>query len=122
VTLNSIQVLRCVLLVATAAMFFLHLGTGLLLKRGVRPVTLLRFEAAYYLVMAATLFLPQFRTVLFPVILLAALHLAGWLYSEMKMTHTNASVVPRNVIVAVQIFDWSEAVVLAWIWLTLMPV
>ena len=70
---SVIVVLRYLLLAATAAMLALHLCTSALLKRGVRAVTLLRFEIAYYTVLLVSLAFPTFRAVLIPAIVLAGI-------------------------------------------------
>lgn len=106
-------VLRAVLLGATAAMIALHLITGKLLKAGVRGVTLLRWEAAYYALLLAAV-AAGMREVLIPAVALGAIHLAGWVYGEKKLVH-GASALRGNLLIAVQIFDWGEAVALAWI-------
>jgi hypothetical protein len=112
VTVSAVSALRYLLLSATAAMFLLHLATAPLLRRGVRGVTLLRFEIAYYVLLLAALAVPQFRRVMVPAIVLAALHLAAWIYSEI---HHEKGVPRPGVLRAVQIFDTGEAAVLAWI-------
>ena len=110
-TTSAYVVLRLVLLGATAAMFALHLVTGRLLRAGVRALKLLRFEAAYYVFLLAAV-AAGMRELLFPGVLLGAIHLAAWIYGEKKMVGNALS---RRVMAAVQWFDWSEAVVLAWI-------
>jgi len=112
VTAPAISVLRYLLLAATAAMFILHLATAPLLRRGIRAVTLLRFEIAYYVLLLAALAVPAFRRVLVPAIILTALHLAAWIYSEI---HREQGVPRPGVLRAVQVFDTGEAVVLAFI-------
>ena len=112
----TISSFRYLLLAATAAMFVLHLASGVLLRRGIRAVTLLRFEGAYYAVILAALAVPAFRGVLWPAMVLAALHFAAWAYSEAR---PEPGVPRRSVLMAVQIFDWAEAIALAWMALRL---
>src|SRR5512140_2449837 len=90
VTSTALFGIRCALLAATAAMFLLHIVTGVLLRRGVSGVLLLRLEAAYYVVLLAAVTLPAFRSVLIPVVVLGALHLGGWLYAELRMAPAGA--------------------------------
>ena len=112
VTVATISAFRYLLLAATAAMFALHLASGALLRRGIRAVILLRFEGAYYVVILLALAVPAFRGVMWPALVLAALHFAAWAYSEARPEPG----IPRpGVLMAVQIFDWAEAVALAWI-------
>lgn len=108
----AIVVLRYVLLAATVAMIGLHLCTTLLLKRGVRAVTLLRVEIAYYVLLLVALAFPAFRIVLAPAVVLAGIHAAAWMYSEVNRDNAVPS---RPVLIGVQVFDSGEAVALAWI-------
>lgn len=103
---------RAFLVAITGAMFALHLGSKTLLKNGVRAVTLLRWEIAYYALLLAAVTLPVFRGLLVPAVVLAALHLAAWVYVERR--RDNRLPQPR-VLRAVQIFDSAEALVLVWI-------
>lgn len=93
-------------------MIGLHLCTTVLLKRGVRAVTLLRLEITYYVLLLLTLSFPTFRIVVVPAIVLAGIHAAAWIYSE---SHRGDKVPSRPVLTAVQLFDSGEAVALAWI-------
>ena len=109
--MTAIVVLRYILLAATAAMFVLHLTSTTLLKRGVRAVTLLRFEVGYYAMLLAALLFPAFRMVIIPAIALAAIHAAAWIYSELR----HAGTLSRTIMIGVLIFDSAEALVLAGI-------
>ena len=93
-------------------MFVLHLLTTVLLKRGIRAVTLLRWEIAYYGVLLSVLLVPSFRMLVIPAVALAALHATAWLYSEVRH---DQRVPGRQMLIAVQIFDSAEAAALAWI-------
>ncbi len=106
---------RYLLLIATAAMFLLHLVSAPLLRRGVRGVTLLRWEAVYYALLLAGLVLPAFRRVTIAAVILGTLHVAAWIYTEREKP-----VVPgERLLMAVRVFDAGEAIVLAWIALLL---
>lgn len=109
---NGTLILRAFLVAATGSMFALHLGTTTLLKHGVRAVTLLRWEIAYYVLLLAAVTLPSFRGLLAQAVVLAVLHLAAWGYSEL---HPEAGMPRPAVLRAVRIFDSAEAIVLAWI-------
>ncbi len=102
---------RYLLLIATASMFLLHLVSARLLRRGVWAVTLLRWEAAYYALLLAALTLPAFRKVTIPAVVLGALHIAAWLYTERE----KPVVLGERLLMAVRVFDAGEAIVLAWI-------
>lgn len=104
--------LRAALVFATGAMLALHLASTFLLRQGIRPVTLLRWEAIYYVLLLAALALPSFRRLFVPAIVLAAVHLSAWLYVE---KHPPATPPNRRVLRGVLLFDSAEAVVLAWI-------
>jgi hypothetical protein len=93
-------------------MFALHLATAPLLRRGMRAITLLRLEAIYYVLLLAAMALPAFRKVMVPAIVLGAIHLIAWAYTEKRP----AEGTPRpGLLRAVLVFDTAEAVVLAWI-------
>lgn len=112
----AIFTLRVVLIAATAMMFALHLVSAPLLRRGVRAVTLLRWEMAYYALLIAALFVPEFHRVLIPALVLAALHFGTWAYTELRPTTELPS---PGLLRAVQGFDSAEALVLVWIAVTL---
>ena len=114
---NGIWICRAFLVAITGAMIALHLASTTLLKHGVKAVTLLRWEVAYYVLLLAAIELPPFRGLLLPGIVLAALHLAAWLYSE---AHRDEGIPRSGVLRAVTIFDSVEAIVLAWIVFTLI--
>jgi len=118
VSATAYVVIRDLLLGATAAMFALHLITGRLLRAGVRGVVLLRWEAAYYTLLLGALAAPALRAVLIPAVALAALHFAAWVYGERKLAPAGA--LRRNTILAIQAFDWGEALALAWIGWTVL--
>ncbi len=103
---------RYILLAATVAMFVLHLASTALLKRGVRATTLLRLEIVYYALLLTAITIPVLRILLVPAIVLAVLHAAVWMYSEVRRQDGIPS---RSVLLGVQVFDSAEAVALAWI-------
>lgn len=108
----AILTLRYLLVAATAAMFALHLVSAPLLRRGVPAVTLLRWEGAYYVLLLASLLVPDFRRLLIPAIVLAVIHFSAWAYTERRPSTEPPS---PGILRAVQVFDATEAVVLVWI-------
>lgn len=106
------RIYTILLLAYTAAMLALHLVTTLALRR-VSARTLLRFEAIYYAALLGYVAAGG-RALLWPAVILGAIHLAGWVISETRPAYVH-HVASARVATAVQIFDWAEAVVLIYI-------
>ncbi len=105
------------LLLYTAAMLAIHVASAWILRRHwISEIALLRFEAAYYVMLVAYAVMVRTPWLVIAVAVLAAIHLAVWAVYEARRP---AAAAPST-LVAVQIFDLGEAFVLAWIaWMLL---
>ncbi len=107
------------MLVYTIAMLAVHLlSAWLLRRRWVTAIALLRFEALYYVLLSAYAVLVHTRRLAFAVAILGTIHLAVWVTYEVRRP---AAAPSNRTLVAVQVFDWGEAVALLWIAYILWP-
>ncbi len=104
-----------VLLGLTLAMLALHLVTYFVLRH-VSAKALVRAEAAYYLVLIAYVALARRGDLVLAAVVLGAIHWAAWIIAERRAAWVAEGIVqaPRALI-ALQVFDWAEAVALAFV-------
>jgi hypothetical protein len=114
------------LLAFTAAMVLVHLTSGRLLRKawaGQAPgwlsvLNIFRFEGIYYLALMVYVAWQRGRFLLLPLLVMAALHMAGWAMAERRrewLTETGGKAVRARILVGVQAFDLAETVVLVYI-------
>lgn len=130
--------LRIFLLVWTFAMLAVHLGSRPILRKALSPgegrprwlrvVSIVRFEGAYYIVLLGYALLGPAQFLLAPVVVLGVIHMAGWFYVEARRSALAAFEPARGtarveqVLLAVQLFDFFEAVVLIYVgWHLFLP-
>lgn len=132
------QVFRILLLLWTLGMLGLHLASRAVLRRALDPAgsppawlrfaNIIRFEGAYYAALLGYVWLERARFLLTPLILLAAIHILGWIYAEAEGKALLASAVvlgaarTNRILTGIQIFDLAEALVLFYIaWKLILP-
>lgn len=114
------------LLLFTLAMVAVHLTSGRLLRRvwaGRAPrwlsaLNIFRFEGIYYLALMAYVVWQHSRFLLFPLLIMAALHLAGWVVAERRrgwLVNAGGEAARARILTRIQAFDLAETVVLAYI-------
>jgi len=123
-----------ILLLWTLAMLGLHLASRWILRRALgadqpRPAWLtarnvVRFEGLYYVALVAFWWSNRADFPLFPLVVLAAIHLGGWAFAEARRTRLAAASFGlgpaaaarlERVLLGIQIFDLAEAAILAYI-------
>ncbi len=104
-------------LLYTLIMLAAHLvSSWLLRRRWVRASALLRFEGAYYLALVAYVASARAHALIVPVAVLAIIHFGVWAMAEAKPSSVVvADGRTTRALIAVQIFDWAEALALVWI-------
>ncbi|HSB75915.1 MAG TPA: hypothetical protein VLC12_09710 [Terriglobales bacterium] len=114
------------LLLFTLAMVVVHLISGRLLRRawGEEPsswlsvLNIFRFEGFYYLALLGYVYWARGRFLLAPLLVMAALHLAGWAVAERRpgwLVNAGEEAARARVLAGVQLFDLAETVVLLYI-------
>jgi len=114
------------LLAFTLAMVAVHLTSTRLLRRAwsarapawLSVPNIFRFEGIYYLALMAYVAWQRSRFLLAPLVIMAALHLAGWAAAERKhgwLLNTSGEAAQARILTGVQIFDLGETVVLVYI-------
>ena len=114
------------LLVFTAVMILVHLTSARLLRRawaGEAPgwlsvLNLFRFEGVYYLALMAYVAWQSGRFLLIPLVIMAALHVAGWAMAERRrewLEGAGGALGRTRILAGVQAFDLAETVVLVYI-------
>lgn len=114
------------LLVFTAAMILVHLTSTHLLRRAwgeetpgwLSVLNIFRFEGIYYLALMAYVAWQSGRFLLVPLVVMAALHLAGCAIAEQRrewLAGAGGGTGRARILVAVQAFDLAETVVLVYI-------
>ncbi len=106
------RALAQIVLLYSVAMLGVHLvSSWILRRRWVSEVALLRFEAAYYALLVAYVAWTRTRGLMVAIAVLAAIHLVVWVAYEVKRPAASS----KGTLIAVQVFDWGEAVALGWI-------
>jgi hypothetical protein len=114
------------LLAFTAAMILVHLTSARLLRRawaGEAPgwlsvLNIFRFEGIYYLALMAYVVWQRGRFLLVPLVVMAALHVAGWAMAERRrewLAEASGETARARILMGVQVFDLVETVVLVYI-------
>jgi hypothetical protein len=114
------------LLAFTAAMILVHLTSGRLLRRVWRAeapgwlsvLNIFRFEGIYYLALMVYAVSQRGRFLLLPLLVMAALHVAGWAMAERRrdwLADAGGEATRARILAGVQVFDLAETVVLAYI-------
>jgi hypothetical protein len=114
------------LLAFTAAMILVHLTSARLLRRawaGEAPgwlsvLNIFRFEGIYYLALMAYVVWQRGRFLLVPLVVMAALHVAGWAMAERRrewLAEASGEPARARILMGVQVFDLVETVVLVYI-------
>ena len=114
------------LLVFTSAMILVQLTSTHLLRRawaGEAPgwlsvLNIFRFEGVYYLALMAYVAWQSGRFLLIPLVIMAALHVAGWAMAERRrewLAGAGGAVGRTRILAGVQAFDLAETVVLVYI-------
>jgi len=119
--------LAVVILAFTALMLAIHVSAWWLVRswygardswagRALAPIGVLRFEAAYWTLALAAWALWRSVPMKLLVAVFAALHLAGWMWGELKRRDSAAGVrsgrPPRYLPAIVTAFDWVETLAL----------
>lgn len=110
----------------TAAMVLVHLTSTRLLRRAwtqetpgwLSVLNIFRFEGIYYLALMAYVVLQRGRFLLLPLLVMAALHVAGWAMAERRrdwLAEAGGEATRARILAGVQVFDLAETVVLAYI-------
>lgn len=114
------------LLAFTAAMILVHLTSGRLLRSAWRAeapgwlsvLNIFRFEGIYYLALMVYAVSQRGRFLLLPLLVMAALHVAGWAMAERRrdwLAEAGGEATRARILAGVQVFDLAETVVLAYI-------
>ena len=114
------------LLAFTAAMVLVHLTSGRLLRRAWRAeahgwlsaLNIFRFEGVYYLALMVYVVWQRGRFLLLPLLVMAALHVAGWAVAERRrewLAEAGGEAARARILAGVQAFDLAETVVLVYI-------
>ncbi len=114
------------LLAFTLAMVAVHLTSGRLLRRAWRDsapgwlsvLNIFRFEGTYYLALMTYVAWQDGRFLLAPLVVMAALHVAGWAVAEKRrgwLVNPGGEAARARILAGVQVFDLAETVVLAYI-------
>ena len=114
------------LLAFTAAMILVHLTSTRLLRRAwtqeapgwLSVLNIFRFEGIYYLALMAYVLWQSGRFLLLPLVVMAALHVAGWAMAERRrewLAEPGGEGARARILAGVQAFDLAETVVLVYI-------
>src|SRR5579864_6250828 len=114
------------LLAFTSVMILVHLTSTRLLRRawaGEAPgwlsaLNIFRFEAIYYSALMAYVVLQRGRFLLVPLVVMAALHVAGWAVAERRrewLAGAGGGAARTRILAGVQAFDLVETIVLVYI-------
>lgn len=118
------------LLAFTAAMILVHLTSTRLLQRAwadqapgwLSVLNIFRFEGTYYVVLMAYVVWQRGRFLLVPLVVVAVLHVAGWVLAERRrgwLANAGGEAARARIMTGVQAFDLAETVVLVYIALVL---
>ena len=110
----------------TAAMILVHLTSTRLLRRAwtegtpawLSVLNIFRFEGIYYLTLVAYVVLQRGRFLLLPLLVMAALHVAGWAVAERRrewLAEAGGEAARARILAGVQAFDLAETVVLVYV-------
>lgn len=114
------------LLAFTAAMILVHLTSTRLLQRAwadqapgwLSVLNIFRFEGTYYVVLMAYVVWQRGRFLLLPLVVMVALHIAGWVLAERRrgwLANAGGEAARARIMTGVQAFDLAETVVLVYI-------
>jgi hypothetical protein len=107
-------------------MVAVHLTSGQLLRRiwakqaprWLSAINIFRFEGFYYALLMAYVAWQRSRFLLAPLVLMALLHIGGWMVAERRrawLVNAGGEAGRARVLIAVQTFDLAETVVLVYI-------
>ena len=114
------------LLAFTLAMVAVHLTSGRLLRRvwegkasrWLSVLNIFRFEGIYYVALMAYVGWQRSRFLLLPLVVMAALHVAGWALAARRrewLADGGGEAARARIVTGVQAFDLAETVVLIYI-------
>jgi hypothetical protein len=114
------------LLAVTAAMILVHLTSTRLLRRAwadkapgwLSVLNIFRFEGTYYVALMAYVVWQRGRFLLVPLVVVAVLHVAGWVLAERRrewLANAGGEAARARIMTGVQAFDLAETVVLVYI-------
>jgi hypothetical protein len=114
------------LLASTTAMILVHLTSTRLLRRAwadqapgwLSVLNIFRFEGTYYVALMAYVVWQRGRFFLVPLLVMAALHVAGWVLAERRrewLANAGGEGARTRILAGVQAFDLAETVVLVYI-------